>query len=630
MNKILQLLFILICCSSAKNFAQQKYAVIVGINKYYTSPGIVHSPELHGCVNDALSIKGMLTHRFGFINTNISTFLDEQATKQNVLDALMSVLNKCKSGDALIFYFSGHGVWMSNENQGKLEAVVKQNMNQAMVMSNLYADSLHCLFTDATLKRVFNKFIDKKIIVTSILDCCFSGKMSMDIASPGYINPYYFSQPNDEVLKSIDFSEIYPNAIVYLAQKNKIDNTDSIENSLNAILKDELLNGEDTRSFNLKDAIKINDPSQIPRPSERPNSMFLSLGATNDVEEGLEITDETGTRHGAFTKSLLQTIKNNPSDISINELEKKYNQLMKNQAYSQNPMSFQDSNRLHINLIGLPAENFINTVIANCIQNKDSIIIDAGLNDGLANGNLLSEKRGNDIVTIKIINAGSNTSAAIIVKGKKTFVKPGDKFELTDDYTKSSTPPVLKIFVAGSNISAVAFKNFFNKKIMPLVNLKNYADYEHWYAFPSTQNIFYNDSVFQPEKTALQFLQHKFNDSFLVMLPIPNYIIAPLKSMLQKNQNIQMVNDATDADYVLYLDYIKSRKYNKPGFVFTWYNFHGSEVNQILQFNMQNVKIASMQMTALQIKNVIESILSMLNPLIRMKTNQWINNYPRR
>lgn len=104
----------------------------------------------------------MLVKRFGFHENDIILLTDEAANRKNVENAFNTILTKTKKGDAFVFYFSGHGVWMDNVGQSKLDQNVKMGMNQAIVLSDLYADKLGCLFRDISFKRYFNKFVDKK------------------------------------------------------------------------------------------------------------------------------------------------------------------------------------------------------------------------------------------------------------------------------------------------------------------------------------------------------------------------------------------------------------------------------------------------------------------------------------
>src|SRR5437762_9014364 len=128
---------------SAQTNTPNKYAVILGINDYYLKPGVKHGSSLHGCVNDANAIRGLLINRFGFSPQNIQMLYNENVTRENVLDQIHKVLQKCKPGDAFVFFYSGHGAWMSNP-ANKFDAV-KKGMSQSMVMSDLYSPNLDCL-----------------------------------------------------------------------------------------------------------------------------------------------------------------------------------------------------------------------------------------------------------------------------------------------------------------------------------------------------------------------------------------------------------------------------------------------------------------------------------------------------
>ncbi|MBL8693545.1 MAG: caspase family protein [Planctomycetes bacterium] len=89
--------------SSDKGTAGTKRALCVGINDY---PGT--SSDLAGCVNDAKDWKAALEAR-GY---GVSTLLDSQATKSNMVTALKSLIDGAQSGDSVVFTFSGHGSWI--------------------------------------------------------------------------------------------------------------------------------------------------------------------------------------------------------------------------------------------------------------------------------------------------------------------------------------------------------------------------------------------------------------------------------------------------------------------------------------------------------------------------------------
>jgi hypothetical protein len=84
-----------------------KYAVCVGINNY---PGTAN--DLSGCVNDANDWEGLLKKR-GFATTKL---LDKAATKKAISAALTNATTKAKSGDLVVFTYSGHGSWQPDDD----------------------------------------------------------------------------------------------------------------------------------------------------------------------------------------------------------------------------------------------------------------------------------------------------------------------------------------------------------------------------------------------------------------------------------------------------------------------------------------------------------------------------------
>jgi len=620
MHKTLKLLIVLPLCLLFNTLhAQKKYAVIVGINKYYVAPGVVHRSVLRGCINDVLSVKGMLIQRFGFSETNISALTDEAASKKNVVNALNNILAKSREGDAVVFYFSGHGVWMENNNQNILDKDVKKGMNQAMVMSDLYADKLGCLFTDANVKTIFNKFVDKKVIATTIFDCCYSGRLA---AMPDFFsqNPYELIDPHLEQ-KSIDFVEVADSYLFY--KESTQDSVDIV--ALNDSLRIEMgIESPNTRAFNLRDNITISDPIHIARPAERPNSSFLFVSASDEYQKALEITDETGTQHGAFTKALLQTINNSRADLDFKQIFDNVKDLMAKKGYVQTPMHSEDPARLKKNLIGMPVNRTATTVTARSkSSNEKQILIDAGLNDGLTKGNILSVKNAKGTAKIRIIDINRSDATAVVISGSPSVVQKGSLFYRTDNYISSK--PVIKLYIPQQNITAAAFDAFFEKQVNPLVNLKNYWDYKNWYKFPASGNILFNLDTKKAGKLAQAYLAGTQTDHFLAFLPIPTYIISGFEKALRSNQNVEIVNNAANADLSLLLNYAKDAK----EFVFTWGNIN-TDRNEggLLTFNSHNVPTPNMHPSKALMDKLIIDLSNMTQNLVQQKTGRWLNDFP--
>lgn len=616
MRKMIQLLLSFITLF-AGNFlmAQQKYALVVGINKYYQKPGVLYPRVLQGCVNDALAMQSVLKQKFGFSQENIILLSDERASRANVIASFETIISKIKPGDAFVFFFSGHGVWMSNNDQSPLDQSTKDKMNQAMVMSDLYAKNLDCLFTDGLLKKTINRFIDKRAVVTSIFDCCFSGKLPATF-SLGQQNPYsWFEMPAEE--KSFSFSDVYD-----AFSENCATNPDSCKlDHLNDSLAQHFLDEETTRSFNLTDNLVVNNSEHVIRPAERPQSLFASLAATDDRQKGLEITDETGTHHGAFTRALLYALQKTNYNAPLKQVIEVINKAMDKQLYLQTPMYMNDPLRLTKNFIGIAPNNFKDTRTAICgdIINT-SININAGTNDGFATGNRLSVTKQGSKILMEITSAATSSSVAKIVSGKMSLLKKGDVVSLTNSYTRSA--PLIKVFIDNSTVSPLAFQQLFTKKVLPLSKLTNYWDYENWYADNSI-SVFYNRAAGKADEIAAPLLTQQNKGNFLVYLPIPANITAALKKAFSKSQNFQLVGDEKDANFTLVLNYTKA----KPGFVFTWVK-PSAEFSNIDKFYQHNLKLQTLPTTDVQIKKLVTDILNLTAKTARIKSSQWLNEYP--
>ena len=646
--------------------AQNKYAVLVAVNDYYQQPGVKHHSSLRGCVNDANAMKELLGNRFGFNASNIHTLYNEEATKKNFIKLMYSVLRACKPGDAVVFFYSGHGVWMSNHmlDQDK----VKRGMSQAIVLSNLYAPGLDCLVRDETLKDIFNQFVNKKITLTTIFDCCYSANLMMLIRNEYWTPEVY--QRQRQVKKDMDFNDI-----PYIPEEKqpagcRFDSSgylvDTLDTDLDGVLDcmdwqinsppyaidslgvvrelpaDYFLDQPDNfynpekfardsaieyepgteRSFNLKDALKVSNISSM-RPSERKNSAFLSLAGTADNQKGLEISDVSGIKHGAFTAALLHVYRNNPPTLTVSQLLKKVTQVMRTQAFQQMPSFHFDPDRLNGNLIGTTASGFSNKLQALCIGSKGgSITINKGYLAGVAKGNIFSDASRKHKIEIVEVQPGYATAA----NKSNTQVKAGQAFEMIDDYTISN--PVIKIFIPTAQFTPASFDLFFKNKILPQVNNKNYRDYN------LSESEFGNTVITWDDADRFTTTLNTYGDPqknyLYVLLPVPSYIAEQLKATFGKDQNIQIVNDSSKAQYGIYLNYAKPTDKSKSGFVFYVHPIINGKVNEPADiFSKDHTRVQLVTLKSGQ--QISGALYSHAKKIARYKNSSvWMNTYPKR
>ncbi|CAI9765372.1 unnamed protein product [Fraxinus pennsylvanica] len=87
----------------------KKRAILCGI----TYKG--HQKSLKGGINDVLSMRNLLIKRLGFPSSSILLLTEEERepyripTKRNIRASLRWLIQGCRSGDSLVFYYSGHG-----------------------------------------------------------------------------------------------------------------------------------------------------------------------------------------------------------------------------------------------------------------------------------------------------------------------------------------------------------------------------------------------------------------------------------------------------------------------------------------------------------------------------------------
>lgn len=147
-----------------------KKALLVGINYIGTSS------QLSGCINDVKNMRSFLLNHCGYTSDNIRMLIEEPnntlPTKQNMETNLRWLVNNVRSGDTLVFHFSGHGSNITDrskdESDGKDEVLCPLDYEKAGIISDdwLHTNVLRMVPAGATLY--------------SFTDCCNSGTM-MDL-----------------------------------------------------------------------------------------------------------------------------------------------------------------------------------------------------------------------------------------------------------------------------------------------------------------------------------------------------------------------------------------------------------------------------------------------------------------
>lgn len=176
-------------------------ALLVGINRYKL-PGA----NLQGCVNDVTNLRDCLIKYFGFTAGNIRVLTDERATRRGILDGLMWLVKGAKSGDRLLFHYSGHGSQIRDLDGDE----VKDHMDEVLCPHDMDWDNGDRGFiTDDELDAVFRE-LPKGINLEVLLDSCHSGTGTRELAALAqlpkeqYLRPRFLIPPVDIVSRADD------------------------------------------------------------------------------------------------------------------------------------------------------------------------------------------------------------------------------------------------------------------------------------------------------------------------------------------------------------------------------------------------------------------------------------------
>lgn len=181
-------------------------ALTVGINY----PG--QAAELRGCVNDSNMIVDILKDKFGFVDSEITQVLDNDATTARMKAELAKLVDGARPGDVLFFHYSGHGSQMidrSNDNDYEPD-----NLDEIICPVDL--DWNEKVIRDDDLKAIFDQ-VPEGVNLTVLLDCCNSGggvdaaeEFITEVGEARDGGPGRYLPPPAEIQKKIDEAKLAP------------------------------------------------------------------------------------------------------------------------------------------------------------------------------------------------------------------------------------------------------------------------------------------------------------------------------------------------------------------------------------------------------------------------------------
>lgn len=609
--------------------AQQKNALIIGINNYYTQKGIPDPAiSLKGCVNDAKLMKGMLMNKFSFKNNEITEIYNDKATRNNILAAMNELLARSGKGDYAVVYYSGHGMLLKNSFSDKdfvMENGKVMGHNQGILTSDLYEPKAS-LIRDHEISRLANRFIDKGVVLTMIFDCCYSQSL---MRGENEVESFPWSLPvdpeNREQGRSVDMSRLPDEA------------TASV-----------MMEGEDSlvvESRNIPYDVDIRENDRIVRPAERPASGFLYYAASIGLDKSYERMDINNIKHGVFTQSLCEILKQSPASITLAELHKRILNKLNNEQFilpeKQNPNLQSDAARLKTNLLAMPAKFLSDDVTVNYIRQKDKdIIVDGGASSGLNIGNQLTYASGTKKIVLSVSALiGIDSAVASVQSGDRSILKPGIRFKVSNWFAQ--TPPLLKVYVPDDNCTVDQLLSILKEKVMPLKSNPNAVWFDRssisCFHFYCTADGFYVNDIRGANKYPYKdFNSNKLNElsggpQFFINLPVPTAISKAVKEKLSKDQNVILVDDFYKADAYLYCGYSAAN----DQLMFTFSNdlilaakSAGSNKPPVHFVSKVNKAVDVDEIRTIKMNDLVNDISKVI--LQYASYNRWLNKWPKR
>jgi hypothetical protein len=265
------------------------YALLVGID-HYPSPV---SP-LKGSVNDVLAVAGYLRERVaedGY-TLHIHMLLDQQATRQAIIDGFREHLCQAGRNDVALFYYSGHG--SQEESPPEFWHLEPDRLDETLVCWDSRLESGWDL-ADKELAQLIAEVAEKHPHIVAILDCCHSGSGTRNDLQDTTVR-WVPSSKRKRPVNSFIFS--LENANQLYASRNPDEN-----------------------------------------PSDwfvLPEGEYILLAACRDTEEAREYYGNNQYR-GVFSYFLMDTLQRTNGNLTYRDLFKRTNALVRSKVTAQSP-----------------------------------------------------------------------------------------------------------------------------------------------------------------------------------------------------------------------------------------------------------------------------------------------------
>ena len=262
------------------------YALLVGIDNY---PDPITT--LKGCRNDIQAVADYLQKRVtakGY-KIHIRMLIDQEATRQAIIDGFRDFLCQAKDNDLVLFYYSGHG--SQQKSPPEFWPLEPDHLDETLVCWDSRKENSWDL-ADKELAQLIAEVASKNPQIVVILDCCHSGTGTRDELTVRGIPTDQRQRPLNSFIMPLD------------AANNLPISRDAEQNRAKYLI--------------------------------RPQGEHILFAACRDNEEARE--DYMNNRHhGVFSYFLIDTLQRTNGGITYRDLFKRTNALVRNSFTSQSP-----------------------------------------------------------------------------------------------------------------------------------------------------------------------------------------------------------------------------------------------------------------------------------------------------
>ena len=195
------------------------YALLIGIDYYF--PNNINEakqyPRLRGCVHDIECVEGLLIHKMNMRQENIIKLTSSKAnysdkpsespeiwpTYKNIVAALYNIITIAQPGDQVYIHYSGNG--------GRIKSLLpeikgKDGLDNILVPVSIDTNETRYL-RDIEIIKILKEMLDKKLVVTLILDTNYygrtiRGRAGADIRSINVVDNSF--HPKDSLVASLE------------------------------------------------------------------------------------------------------------------------------------------------------------------------------------------------------------------------------------------------------------------------------------------------------------------------------------------------------------------------------------------------------------------------------------------